>query len=458
MSLSVVILAAGRGTRMRSSLPKVLHRMAGRPLLSHVIDAARQLDPLAIHVVYGYGGDQVKAAMADQDVVWHEQAEQLGTGHAVAQALGAIDMDSQVLILYGDVPLLRPETLADLVEVGGPDGLGVLTVNVSEPTGYGRVLRDNDDHIVQIVEDKDATDDQRLISEVNTGVMVCAAAQLTEWIGKLKNNNSQGEYYLTDIVELAVWDNVPVRALAAADEAETLGVNDKVHLAQAEAENRSRISLALMQGGVTLADPLRIDVRGELTCGSDVFIDVNAVFIGKVKLGDSVHIGPNVVVIDSQIEDGTQVHPNCVIEKAHFGPNCQIGPFARVRPETYLGSEVKLGNFVEVKKSNIAKGSKVNHLSYVGDSTLGERVNVGAGTITCNYDGANKHRTQIGDDVFVGSGVQLVAPVTIEDGATLGAGSVISKTAAANKLTLSRSKQVTLDGWQRPVKTPKEPG
>ncbi|MFK8016964.1 MAG: bifunctional UDP-N-acetylglucosamine diphosphorylase/glucosamine-1-phosphate N-acetyltransferase GlmU [Gammaproteobacteria bacterium] len=455
MPLSVVILAAGQGTRMRSSLPKVLHPMAGRPLLGHVIDAAKQLNPVGIHVVYGFGGDQVQAALSDQDVVWHEQAEQLGTGHAVAQAMGAVAPDTQVLILYGDVPLLRPQTLHDLVEVGGEDGLGVLTVNVSEPTGYGRVVRDNDDHIVQIVEEKDASDDQRLIHEVNTGVMVCPAKQLAEWIGKLKNNNAQGEYYLTDIVELAVWDKIPVRALAAADEAETLGVNDKVHLAQAETENRRRIALALMREGVSLADPARIDVRGTLTCGRDVFIDVNAVFIGKCKLGDGVHIGPNVVVIDSQIEDGTHIHPNCVIEKSHFGPNCQIGPFARVRPETYLGSTVKLGNFVEVKKSNIAKGSKVNHLTYVGDSTLGESVNMGAGSITCNYDGANKHRTVIGDNVFVGSGVQLVAPVTIEDGATLGAGSVITKTAAANKLTLSRGKQITMDGWQRPVKKPK---
>ncbi len=455
MPLSVVILAAGQGTRMRSSLPKVLHPMAGRPLLSHVIDVAESLNPVSVHVVYGFGGDQVQAAMADRNVVWHEQAEQLGTGHAVAQAMGAVAEEAQVLILYGDVPLLRCETLADLVELGNTDGLGVLTVNVAEPNGYGRIVRDKDDHIVQIVEDKDATDDQKLIHEVNTGVMVCAAAQLREWIGKLKNSNSQGEYYLTDIVELAVWDKVPVRALAAANEAETLGVNDKVHLSEAETEYRARIARALMRQGVTLADPLRIDVRGNLTCGKDVYIDVNAVFIGDVKLGDGVHIGPNVVVIESQIEDGTVVHPNCVIEKSHFGPNCMIGPFARVRPETYLGSSVKLGNFVEVKKSNIAKGSKVNHLTYVGDSTLGQRVNVGAGTITCNYDGANKHRTIIGDDVFVGSGVQLVAPVEIGDGATLGAGSVISKPAPADKLTLSRSKQVTLDGWKRPVKEPK---
>jgi bifunctional UDP-N-acetylglucosamine pyrophosphorylase/glucosamine-1-phosphate N-acetyltransferase len=440
---------------MRSSLPKVLHPMAGRPLLSHVVDVAESLDPVSVHVVYGFGGDQVREAMADRDLIWHEQAEQLGTGHAVAQAMGAVAPESQVLVLYGDVPLLRTQTLADLVALGGDDGLGVLTVNVSEPTGYGRIVRDNDDHIVQIVEDKDATDDQKLIHEVNTGVMVCPAKHLSEWIGKLKNSNSQGEYYLTDIVELAVWDKVPVRALAAADEAETLGVNDKVHLAEAETEFRRRTAMNLMRNGVSLADPTRIDVRGTLTCGADVYIDVNAVFIGECKLGDGVHIGPNVVVIDSQIEDGTEVFANCVIEKSHFGPNCLIGPFARVRPETYLGSTVKLGNFVEVKKSNIAKGSKVNHLTYVGDSTLGERVNVGAGTITCNYDGANKHRTTIGDDVFVGSGVQFIAPVEVGDGATIGAGSIITKPAPAEKLTLSRGKQVTIDGWKRPVKKPK---
>jgi bifunctional UDP-N-acetylglucosamine pyrophosphorylase/glucosamine-1-phosphate N-acetyltransferase len=429
--------------------------MAGRPLLAHVIDVAETLDPVAVHVVYGFGGDQVKTALADRDVSWHHQAEQLGTGHAVAQAMDAVADDAQVLVLYGDVPLLRSSTLTNLVKLGGPDGLGVLTVHLAEPKGYGRIVRDQDDHIVQIVEEKDATQEQRQINEVNTGVIVCPAARLREWISKLENTNAQGEYYLTDIVELAVRDGVTVHALAAADEAETLGVNDKVHLSEAETEYRSRIATALMRQGVTLADPRRIDVRGNLRCGSDVFIDVNAVFIGEVKLGDGVHIGPNVVVIDSQIEDGTQVHPNCVIEKSHFGPRCQIGPFARVRPETYLGSTVKLGNFVEVKKSNIAKGSKVNHLSYVGDSTLGERVNVGAGTITCNYDGANKHRTSIGDDVFIGSGVQLVAPVQVGDGATIGAGSVITKPAPADKLTLERGKQMTLDGWKRPVKKPK---
>ena len=455
MPLSVVILAAGQGTRMRSSLPKVLHPMAGRPLLDHVVEVADALDPVSTHVVYGFGGDQVQAAMAHRDLIWHEQAQQLGTGHAVMQAMGAIADDAQVLVLYGDVPLLRRDTLADLVALGGDDGLGVLTVNVSEPTGYGRIVRDKDDHIVQIVEEKDATDDQRLIHEVNTGVVVAQARHLAEWLGKLNNTNAQGEYYLTDIVELAVWDNVPVRALAAADEAETLGVNDKVHLAEAEAEHRRRVALDLMRQGVTLADPARIDVRGTLTCGADVVIDVNTVFIGDVKLSDGVHVGPNVVIIDSQIEDGTVIHPNCVIEKSHFGPNCQIGPFARVRPETYLGSTVKLGNFVEVKKSNIAKGSKVNHLTYVGDSTLGERVNVGAGTITCNYDGANKHRTTIGDDVFVGSGVQFVAPVEVGDGATIGAGSVITRDPPAGKLTLSRGKQLTVDAWKRPVKKPK---
>lgn len=455
MPLSVVILAAGQGTRMRSNTPKVLHELAGRPLLAHVVDVAERLEPVDVHIVYGYGGKQVQEALADRNVIWHEQAERLGTGHAVAQAMPMVSDDSQVLVLYGDVPLLTEDTLRDLVAVAGGDGLALLTVIAQDPTGYGRIVRDHDQHVIRIVEEKDASDNEKLLTEVNTGVLVCPAKRLREWISKLKNDNASGEYYLTEIVELAVWDKLAVQPLAADTEGETLGINTKAHLAEAEATYRGRVAKALLEEGVTLADPARIDVRGQLSCGNDVFIDANVLFIGKVKLGDGVRIGPNVVVRDSQIEDGTVVHPNCVIEEAHFGPNCQIGPFARVRPESYFGSQVKLGNFVEVKKSNIAKGSKVNHLSYVGDTTMGKSVNVGAGTITCNYDGANKHRTLVGDDVFIGSGTQIVAPVSIEDGATIGAGSVITKDAPAGKLTLERARQITLEHWQRPKKADK---
>ncbi|MEM6639522.1 MAG: bifunctional UDP-N-acetylglucosamine diphosphorylase/glucosamine-1-phosphate N-acetyltransferase GlmU [Pseudomonadota bacterium] len=455
MSLCVVVLAAGKGTRMRSSLPKVLHPMAGRPMLDHVLGTAQELGAVANHVVYGFGGDQVQAAMAHRDVHWHEQAEQLGTGHAVMQAIDEIADDAHVLILYGDVPLLKATTLQALADLGGDDGLAVLTVMAADPTGYGRIVRDGQNQVLAIVEHKDATDAQREIREVNTGVMAARGHHLRGWLNRLDNDNQQNEYYLTDIVALAVADGVPVRAHVAEHEAETMGVNDKVHLAEVEAEHRRRTADALMRDGVTLIDPSRIDVRGSLTCGEDVVIDVNAVFIGEVRLGDGVHIGPNNVVIDSEIEDGTVLHANNVIEKSHLGPNCQIGPYARVRPETYLGSQVKLGNFVEVKKSNIAKGSKVNHLTYVGDATLGESVNVGAGTVTCNYDGANKHHTHLGDRVFIGSGTMLVAPVDVGEGATIGAGSVISKAAPAEKLTVSRSKQVTVDGWKRPVKNAK---
>ncbi len=452
MSLSVVILAAGQGTRMKSALPKVLHELAGRPLLDHVIDVAEALTPVGVHVVYGFGGDQVREALGHREVHWHEQAEQLGTGHAVSMAMDDVPDDSQVLVLYGDVPLLEAGTLCELSGVAGPDGLGLLTVRLDDPTGYGRIVRDANDNVVRIVEQKDASDDELAIDEGNTGVLACPAHRLREWIGQLGNDNAQGEYYLTDIVELAVRDGVTTKALIAPTPGETMGINDKVHLAEAEALYRQRIALRLMKDGVTLADPARIDVRGTLTCGQDVFIDANVLFLGDVKLGDGVRVGPNCVIRDTQIEDGTVIHPNCVLEEAHFGPQCQIGPFARVRPESYFGSQVKLGNFVEVKKSNIAKGSKVNHLTYIGDTTMGSKVNVGAGTITCNYDGAYKHKTTIGDDVFIGSGVQIVAPVTLEDGATIGAGSVITKTAPADQLTLERGRQTSIRNWKRPRK------
>lgn len=455
MKLRTVILAAGRGTRMRSSLPKVLQPLAGRPLLDHVINVAEELEPEAVHVVYGFGGDQVKEAMSHRELKWHEQAEQLGTGHAVDQAMDAVADDDVVLVLYGDVPLIQVETLQQLVHLAGESALALLTVKLDNPYGYGRIVRDAKGHVLRIVEEKDTTTTERDILEVNTGVLACKGGLLRGWINALENNNSQGEYYLTDVVALAVADNVPVHAFVTANVEEAFGINDKKHLAEAESLYRKRISDELLTQGVTLVDPARIDVRGNLTCGQDVYIDTNVTFIGEVKLGDGVHISPNCVIRDSQIEDNSIIYPNCVIEEAHFGPRCLIGPFVRVRPQTYLGSQVKLGNFVEVKKSVIAKGSKVNHLSYIGDTQMGTMVNVGAGAITCNYDGANKHKTVIGDGVFVGSGSQLVAPVEIGDGATIGAGSVITKNAPEDKLTLGRGRQTTIENWKKPVKKPK---
>ncbi len=455
MPLSIVILAAGQGTRMHSRLPKVLQRVAGRPLLGHVIDAAERVEADAIHVVYGFGGDVVREALSERNVSWHEQAEQLGTGHAVMQAMPAIPGDHTVLVLYGDVPLIRSQTLAGLVDAAGADRLGLLTVSMDNPTGYGRIVRDAAGAVQCIVEQRDATREQGAIREINTGLIACPAHLLAGWLDRLSNENSQGEYYLTDVVGFAVGDGVPVHTVSAPTVAETLGINDKIQLAEAEKALRERNAQKLLEAGVTLIDPARIDVRGHLECGQDVEIDVNVVFEGNVKLADGVRIGPNCHIRDTEIEDDTQVFANCVIEEAHFGPRCLIGPFARVRPATFLGSQVKLGNFVEVKKSTIAKGSKVNHLSYVGDTTMGQGVNVGAGTITCNYDGANKHQTVIEDGVFIGSGTQLVAPVTLGEGATIGAGSVISREAPAGKLTVARSRQHTIEGWKKPVKKPK---
>ena len=455
MQLRTLILAAGRGTRMRSSLPKVLQPLAGRPLLEHVIDVAEALEPAGVHVVYGFGGDQVMKAMEHRDLSWHEQADQLGTGHAVDQAMPAVKDDDVVLVLYGDVPLIQEETLQQLVHLAGENALALLTVKLDNPYGYGRIVRDVRGHVLSIVEEKDTTNEQRSINEVNTGVMACKGGLLRGWINALENNNSQGEYYLTDVVALAVAADVPVHAFVTSNIEEAFGINDKKHLAEAEAMFRKRVTDELLREGVTLVDPLRVDVRGNLTCGQDVYIDVNVIFIGDVKLADGVQIGPNCVIRDSQIEDGTIIYANCVIEEAHFGPGCLIGPFVRVRPETYLGSQVKLGNFVEVKKSNIAKGSKVNHLSYVGDSTIGEKCNLGAGTITCNYDGFNKHRTTLKDGVFVGSGTQLVAPLEVGDGAFIGAGSVITRDAPAGKLTIGRGRQVTVEKWVKPVKKAK---
>ena len=451
--LTVVILAAGQGKRMRSDLPKVLQRLAGKPLLQHVVDTARHLAPSAIHVVYGHGGEQVQAALKHEALGWALQAEQKGTGHAVAQAMPAIPDDHLVLVLYGDVPLVREQTLRELVALAADGPLALLTVQLDDPTGYGRILRDADGHVRAIVEQKDATPEQLAVREGNTGVLALGARVLRAYLGQLRSDNAQGEYYLTDVIGMAVEDGLQVTPLVAQTESEVLGVNDKLQLAQLEGVYRGQCAEAAMRAGATLADPARFDQRGELTLGRDVFIDVNVVLEGRVTLGDRVRIGPHCVLRDVTIEADTQVFSHCVFDKAEIGPRCQIGPFARLRPGAKLAAEVHIGNYVEVKNSEIGFGSKANHLTYLGDATVGSKVNVGAGTVTCNYDGANKSRTVIEDGAFIGSGAMLVAPVTIGAQATTGAGSTLTKNAPAGKLTLSRARQVTIDGWQRPVKT-----
>jgi bifunctional UDP-N-acetylglucosamine pyrophosphorylase/glucosamine-1-phosphate N-acetyltransferase len=452
MPLSVVILAAGQGKRMKSDLPKVLQQLAGRPMLGHVIRCAGELEPDAIHVVYGHGGEQVREALRSAPVNWVLQAEQHGTGHAVMQAAPAIPDDHTVLVLYGDVPLTRASTLRGLLQRAGPDRLAILSVRLPEPTGYGRVLRDNAGNVYRVVEQKDATRKEQAVDEVNTGLMAAGAARLKGWLGQLSNDNAQGEYYLTDVVAMAVRENLPVEAVMAPTVAEVLGVNDKLQLAQLEAEFRRLQAERLMLAGVTLVDPARLDLRGELEHGRDVLLDANVLLEGRILLGNRVRIGPNVVLRDCEIGDDTVVHPNCVLEQSVIGRGCSIGPFARMRPGNRLADGVHIGNFVEVKNSQIGAGSKANHLTYLGDTTVGSKVNVGAGTVTCNYDGANKHRTNIGDGAFIGSGSMLVAPVSVGEQATIGAGSTITRDAPPGRLTLERSKQHTVDGWKRPVK------
>jgi len=456
MPISVVILAAGQGKRMKSDLPKVLQFVAGRPLLQHVIDTARELSPSDIHVVYGHGGERVREALASENVTWALQAEQLGTGHAVQQAMPGVPDDHLVLVLYGDVPLTQASTLQRLIDAAAAgEALGILSVRMKDPTGYGRIVRDRAGTVARIVEHKDANQKERALDEVNTGLMAASARRMREWLAQLRNDNAQGEYYLTDVVVMAAKAGLKVNAILADSEDEVLGVNDKVQLAEVEGVYRKRRAKELMLQGVTLVDPARFDARGPVTVGRDVHVDVNVVFEGTVSLGNRVRIGPNVVIRDSEIGDDTVVFPNCVIDRASIGPNCNIGPFARFRPSSSLAPGVHIGNFVEVKNSILGAGAKANHLTYLGDATVGERVNVGAGTITCNYDGVNKWRTEIGAGAFIGSGAMLVAPVKIGAGATIGAGSTITKDAPDDKLTLERSKQLTLDGWKRPVKQPK---
>ena len=451
-ALQVVILAAGQGKRMHSDLPKVAHPLAGRPLLAHVIASARQLEPRRLCIVVGHGADAVREQVPASGVFWVLQERQLGTGHAVMQALPALDPGGIVLVLYGDVPLIAAATLRSLVDAAG-GGLAILTQEIDNPKGYGRIVREASGRVARIVEEKDASPAQRAIREVNTGILAAPRERLEGWLSKLSNDNAQGEYYLTDIVAAAVADGVPVEVRQPAAAQECLGVNSKSDLASLERLYQMNKAATLLEAGVTLADPARIDVRGELSCGRDVTIDVNCIFEGRVSLGDRVRIGANCILRDVTVGAGTEVKPFSLLEEAAIGRNARIGPYARIRPGTELGDDVHIGNFVEVKASRIAARSKANHLAYVGDSTVGSDVNIGAGTITCNYDGANKHRTVIEDDVHIGSDVQLVAPVTIGKGATIGAGATITKDVPPGGLTLTEKKQVSKPGWQRPRKS-----
>jgi bifunctional UDP-N-acetylglucosamine pyrophosphorylase/glucosamine-1-phosphate N-acetyltransferase len=456
--LEIVVLAAGQGTRMKSDLPKVLHPLGGRPLLGHVIATAQALSPARTHVVYGHGGERVLTQFPNAPVSWVEQAERLGTGHAVMQAMPGVADDAVVLVLYGDVPLVPAALLEALVAEAAGGALAILTVTLADPKGYGRILRDGQDAVLGIVEEKDASPVQRQIREGNTGILAAPAARLRAWLGALGNGNAQGEYYLTDVVAMAVAEAVPVRTHCAANEDDVLGVNDKLQLAHLERVFQRRQAERLMREGVTLMDPARFDLRGTLECGRDVTIDVGVVIEGHVKLGDGVSVGAHCYLRDVELGEGTELRPMSVLEEAIAGPGCRIGPFARLRPGTVLAGHAHVGNFVELKNAQVGEGSKVNHLSYVGDTVMGRDVNVGAGTITCNYDGANKHRTIIGDRVFVGSDTQLVAPVEVGDDATIGAGSTVTRNAPAGELTLSRAPQKSIAGWKRPTKKPKTAG
>ena len=458
--MNVVILAAGMGKRMQSALPKVLHPLAGKPLLQHVLDTARSLadqrSSLKLCVIYGHGGAAVQDLLARQPepVATALQEQQLGTGHAVMQALPQLDDNAPTLILYGDVPLTTAASLQALIAAAGSDKLGILTVEQDDPFGLGRIVREHG-QIVRIVEQKDASEAERAIKEINSGIMVAPTRLLKQWLGRIKNENAQGEYYLTDIVALAVADGVPVVSAQPSAQWEVAGVNSKVQLAELERIHQRNIANRLLEQGVTLMDPARIDVRGELVCGRDVSIDVGCVFEGKVELGDSVKVAAHSVIVNARILAGAQIKPFCHIEDAVVGEASLIGPYARLRPGTVLAEDVHVGNFVEIKNGQVAAHSKANHLAYIGDATIGSRVNIGAGTITCNYDGVNKFRTVIEDDAFIGSDSQLVAPVTVGKGATLGAGTTLTRDAPAGKLTVSRPRQLTIDNWSRPVKKPK---
>ncbi len=453
MSVDVVILAAGQGSRMKSALPKVLHKVGGKPMVQHVIDTAGQIEAANLHVVIGHGADQVTSLLASQSVQVALQAEQLGTGHAVAQAMSAVADNGITLVLYGDVPLIQLETLQQLVSLAVQDRLALLTVQLEDPTGYGRIVRKADTGEVQaIVEHKDASPEQLSITEVNTGILALPSAYLKQWLPQLSSNNAQGEYYLTDIIAMAAAEQVRISALQPLAEQEVQGVNNRVQLAELERWYQLQQAQALMLAGVTLADPARIDLRGTLTTGQDVFIDVNCVFEGEVVLGDNVVIEPNCCLKNTTIGAGSHIKANSVLESAVLDSDCDVGPYARLRPGTQLAANAKIGNFVETKKAVVGEGSKINHLSYVGDAVLGRGVNVGAGTITCNYDGVNKSLTEIGDGAFIGSNSSLVAPVQIGSMATVGAGSTITKNVASEALAVTRAKQAQVDQWPRPQK------
>jgi bifunctional UDP-N-acetylglucosamine pyrophosphorylase / glucosamine-1-phosphate N-acetyltransferase len=449
--LAVVILAAGQGKRMHSDLPKVLQPLAGQPLLRHVIATARSLDPASIHVVYGHGGERVRESLPDEPVSWVRQAEQLGTGHALLQVAPALGEHQTVLVLYGDVPLLRASTLHALLELAHSNAVALLTATLEDPSGYGRIVRDSRGRVGRIVEERDATKRELAIRECNTGVLAAPAARLKRWLARLTNDNAQREYYLTDVIAMAGRERVAVEPLVAPS-AEVMGVNDRVQLAQVEAAYRHRQATELMLAGVTVLDPQRLDVRGTVQAGRDVVLDVNVILEGHVKLGDRVRIGPHCLVRDSEIGADTEVFANCVIDHAAIGPRCRIGPFARFRPSSTLAEGVHIGNFVEVKNSRMGVESKANHLSYVGDAQIGARVNIGAGTIIANYDGASKHVTTIEDDVHTGSNSVLVAPITVGAGATIAAGSTVAQQVPPGKLTIARARQTTIEGWQRPKK------
>ena len=452
--INVVVLAAGKGTRMHSDVPKVLHTIAGRSMLQHVLDVASAISASSVHVVIGHGADSLRDAMSQQPVNLVVQEPQRGTAHAVEQALPYLERDAIAVVLYGDVPLITKESLDALLGPVSENCMAVLTCDMANPSGLGRILRDRNHNISAIVEEKDATDEQRAIKEINTGIMAFPVSRLHQWLPRITPNNAQNEFYLTDVIRLAREDGCDVATHTITDEKEAAGVNDRVQLAELERHYQLRSARKLMEQGVTLRDPARFDVRGMVEAGRDIEIDVNVICVGKVKLGNKVRIGPNCILRDCEIGDGSVIHANSVIGESIIGAGCDIGPFARIRPGSALEDGAKVGNFVELKKTRVGKGSKINHLSYVGDSELGSNVNIGAGTITCNYDGVNKHRTIIGDDVFIGSNAALIAPVTIADGATVAAGSVITQDVGSKQLALARGRQVNKDGWRRPVKKP----
>ena len=456
MTLEVIILAAGKGTRMRSALPKVLHQLAGQPLIQHVLDTVRELSPDRIHVVHGHGAERVRECLADaDDVNWVEQAEQLGTGHAVSQALPDVKPDARVLIVYGDVPLIRAKTLRTLLELSDDRHPALLTAELNNPSGYGRILRDGKGAVTAIVEEADASQAERQIAEINTGFMACPADRLQAWLGEIDNSNRQGEFYLTDVVGRAAQADATVNVAGCPNPGEIMGVNSQAELAQVERHFQTRQAEVLMEAGLGLRDPVRFDLRGSLTFGEDCVFDINVVVSGAVTLGRQVSVGPNCQIIDSEIGDGVEIRANSVIEGVKIADHCAIGPFARLRPGTVLNAGARVGNFVETKNTTLGEDSKANHLAYVGDTTVGQRVNIGAGVITCNYDGANKHPTVIEDDAFIGSNSALVAPVTVGKGATVGAGSAVSRDVPPGQLALTRAEQQVRSGWQRPKKEKK---